>query len=74
VITVLPSTAVPPVAPPPGQPPVTELPSAGAGGAYDEPLDALAIAMIAGSVILLAMMGIRYAFDAPQGGGYRRRW
>jgi hypothetical protein len=70
VITVLPNTAVPPVT----RPPVTRLPSAGTGSPYDQPLDALAMAMIAGSVVCLALMGIRFLYDSPQSGGYRRRW
>ena len=75
VITVLPFTAVPPVQPPPVvRPPVTDLPSAGTGTAYDQPLNALAMAMIAGSIICLAMMGIRFVFDGPEPANrYRRR-
>jgi hypothetical protein len=70
VITVLPNTAVPP----PARPPVTQLPSAGDGGLYSEPTNIMAIAMIAGSVICLSMLGVSWLFDAPQPANrYRRR-
>jgi hypothetical protein len=68
VITVLPNTAVPPVT----RPPVTTLPSAGQGG-YDQPLNALAVAMIAASVVALGLMSVRFLFDGPQGNNNRYR-
>jgi hypothetical protein len=50
---------------------VTTLPSAGTGP-YDEQINALAWAMIAGSIVALALMSVRFLFDAPQGNRYRR--